>query len=207
MIIGQSLARLWIVPDRQSTQRESTAEIMTRALLICVPRWYNSFAPPHGEFSLALPKQLMHHHVPPFELFNKHVLVTSASMYMTDFITLYHGLLNGLNLGLAGLIIMENLPLDHNEFALAVKAAPNNNNRWIEWDVPLGGEIDEPIGLDRSLTRREIRCRVVVVRRRRVADASMRPFQGEPYLVETQKASVKSLITIWEQLQVHRKLK
>ncbi|GKC94684.1 hypothetical protein Tco_1160126 [Tanacetum coccineum] len=137
MIIGQSLARLWIVPDRQSMQRESTAEIMTR--------WYNSFAPPHGEFSLALPKQLMHHHVPPFELFNKHVLVTSSSMYMTDFITLYHGLLNGLNLGLAGLIIMENLPLDHNEFALAVKAAPNNNNRWIEWDVPLGGEIDEPM--------------------------------------------------------------
>ncbi|GJT23617.1 putative reverse transcriptase domain-containing protein [Tanacetum coccineum] len=38
---------------------------------------------------------------------------------------------------------MENLPLDHNEFALAVEAAPNNNNGWIEWDVPLGGEMDE----------------------------------------------------------------
>nr|GFB27153.1 hypothetical protein [Tanacetum cinerariifolium] len=22
---------------------------------------------------------------------------------------------------------------------------PNNNNRWIEWDVPLGGEVDEPM--------------------------------------------------------------
>nr|GEW53149.1 hypothetical protein [Tanacetum cinerariifolium] len=22
---------------------------------------------------------------------------------------------------------------------------PNNNNRWIEWDVPLGGELDEPM--------------------------------------------------------------
>ncbi|GJV24983.1 hypothetical protein Tco_1377678 [Tanacetum coccineum] len=40
---------------------------------------------------------------------------------------------------------MENLPLDHNEFALAAEAAPNNNNGWIEWDVPLGGEIDEPM--------------------------------------------------------------
>ncbi|GKB95446.1 hypothetical protein Tco_0981583 [Tanacetum coccineum] len=39
---------------------------------------------------------------------------------------------------------MENLPLDHNEFALAAEAAPNNNNGWIEWDVPLGGEMDEP---------------------------------------------------------------
>ncbi|GJS04977.1 ribonuclease H-like domain-containing protein [Tanacetum coccineum] len=43
------------------------------------------------------------------------------------------------------LIIMENLPLDHNEFALAAEAAPNNNNGWIEWDVPLGGEMDEPM--------------------------------------------------------------
>ncbi|GKE57816.1 hypothetical protein Tco_1497001, partial [Tanacetum coccineum] len=42
-------------------------------------------------------------------------------------------------------IIMENLPLDHNEFALAVEAAPNNNNGWIMWDVPLGGEMDEPM--------------------------------------------------------------
>ncbi|GJX95410.1 putative reverse transcriptase domain-containing protein [Tanacetum coccineum] len=42
-------------------------------------------------------------------------------------------------------IIMENLPLDHNEFALAAEAAPNNNNGWIEWDVPLGGEMDEPM--------------------------------------------------------------
>ncbi|GKD48947.1 hypothetical protein Tco_1277923 [Tanacetum coccineum] len=41
------------------------------------------------------------------------------------------------------LIIMKNLPLDHNEFALAAEAAPNNNNGWIEWDVPLGGEMDE----------------------------------------------------------------
>ncbi|GJV70315.1 putative reverse transcriptase domain-containing protein [Tanacetum coccineum] len=40
---------------------------------------------------------------------------------------------------------MENLPLDHNEFALAAEAAPNNNNGWIEWDVPLGGEMDEPM--------------------------------------------------------------
>nr|GEY94155.1 reverse transcriptase domain-containing protein [Tanacetum cinerariifolium] len=37
-------------------------------------------------------------------------------------------------------IIMENQPPEHNEFALAAEAAPNNNNRWIEWDVPLGGE-------------------------------------------------------------------
>ncbi|GJV43981.1 hypothetical protein Tco_1428517 [Tanacetum coccineum] len=44
-----------------------------------------------------------------------------------------------------GRIIMENLPLDHNEFALAAEAAPNNNNGWIEWDVPLGGEMDEPM--------------------------------------------------------------
>nr|GFA41148.1 hypothetical protein [Tanacetum cinerariifolium] len=22
---------------------------------------------------------------------------------------------------------------------------PNNNNGWIEWDVPLGGEVDEPM--------------------------------------------------------------
>ncbi|GKD02524.1 hypothetical protein Tco_1177498, partial [Tanacetum coccineum] len=28
---------------------------------------------------------------------------------------------------------------------LAAEAAPNNNNGWIEWDVPLGGEMDEPI--------------------------------------------------------------
>ncbi|GJR61785.1 reverse transcriptase domain-containing protein [Tanacetum coccineum] len=42
-------------------------------------------------------------------------------------------------------IIMENLPLDHNEFALAAEVAPNNNNGWIEWDVPLGGEMDEPM--------------------------------------------------------------
>ncbi|GJV48438.1 hypothetical protein Tco_1438650 [Tanacetum coccineum] len=41
-------------------------------------------------------------------------------------------------------IIMENLPLDHNEFALAAEAAPNNNKGWIKWDVPLGGEMDEP---------------------------------------------------------------
>nr|GEW06914.1 hypothetical protein [Tanacetum cinerariifolium] len=34
---------------------------------------------------------------------------------------------------------------DHNEFALATAVAPNNNNRWIEWDVPLGGEMDEPM--------------------------------------------------------------
>ncbi|GKF65015.1 hypothetical protein Tco_0188463, partial [Tanacetum coccineum] len=40
-------------------------------------------------------------------------------------------------------IIMENLPLDHNEFALAAEVAPNNNIGWIEWDVPLGGEMDE----------------------------------------------------------------
>ncbi|GKB22568.1 hypothetical protein Tco_0861969 [Tanacetum coccineum] len=40
---------------------------------------------------------------------------------------------------------MDNLPLDHNEFTLAVEAAPNNNNGWIEWDVPLGGEMDEPM--------------------------------------------------------------
>ncbi|GJS55018.1 hypothetical protein Tco_0628380 [Tanacetum coccineum] len=40
---------------------------------------------------------------------------------------------------------MANLPPDHNEFALAAEAAPNNNNRWIEWDIPLGGEIDEPM--------------------------------------------------------------
>nr|GEY84322.1 hypothetical protein [Tanacetum cinerariifolium] len=40
---------------------------------------------------------------------------------------------------------MANLPTVHNEFALAAEAAPNNNNRWIEWDVPLGGEIDEPM--------------------------------------------------------------
>ncbi|GJU90561.1 hypothetical protein Tco_1302984 [Tanacetum coccineum] len=39
-----------------------------------------------------------------------------------------------------------NLPLDHNEFALAAEAAPNNNNGWIEWDVPLGGDMDEPMG-------------------------------------------------------------
>ncbi|GJU28962.1 putative reverse transcriptase domain-containing protein [Tanacetum coccineum] len=42
-----------------------------------------------------------------------------------------------------GQIIMENLPLDHNEFALAAEVAPNNNIGWIEWDVPLGGEMDE----------------------------------------------------------------
>ncbi|GJW86739.1 putative reverse transcriptase domain-containing protein [Tanacetum coccineum] len=42
-------------------------------------------------------------------------------------------------------IILKNLPLDHNEFALAAEAAPNNNNGWIEWDVPLGGEMDEPM--------------------------------------------------------------
>ncbi|GKG11969.1 hypothetical protein Tco_0346206, partial [Tanacetum coccineum] len=40
---------------------------------------------------------------------------------------------------------MENLPLDHNEFTLAAEAAPNNNNGWIAWDVPLGGEMDEPM--------------------------------------------------------------
>ncbi|GKB92890.1 hypothetical protein Tco_0965162 [Tanacetum coccineum] len=40
---------------------------------------------------------------------------------------------------------MENLPLDHNEFALAIEAAPNNNNGWIKWDVSLGGEMDEPM--------------------------------------------------------------
>ncbi|GJX48036.1 hypothetical protein Tco_0273226 [Tanacetum coccineum] len=40
---------------------------------------------------------------------------------------------------------MENLPLDHNEFALAAEATPNNNNGWIEWDVPLGGDMDEPM--------------------------------------------------------------
>ncbi|GJW86395.1 hypothetical protein Tco_0161735 [Tanacetum coccineum] len=34
---------------------------------------------------------------------------------------------------------------DHNEFALAAEAAINNNNGWIEWDVPLGGEMDEPM--------------------------------------------------------------
>nr|GEW86458.1 hypothetical protein [Tanacetum cinerariifolium] len=43
------------------------------------------------------------------------------------------------------LIIMTNLPPDHNEFALAAEAAPNNNNGCIEWDVPLGGEMDEPM--------------------------------------------------------------
>ncbi|GKG17599.1 hypothetical protein Tco_0362556, partial [Tanacetum coccineum] len=42
-------------------------------------------------------------------------------------------------------IIMENLPLDHNEFALAAEAALNNYNGWIEWDVPLGREMDEPM--------------------------------------------------------------
>ncbi|GKD21486.1 hypothetical protein Tco_1223189 [Tanacetum coccineum] len=42
-------------------------------------------------------------------------------------------------------IIMENLPLDHNEFALAAEAAPNNNNGWIEWDLPLVGEMNEPM--------------------------------------------------------------
>ncbi|GJZ98874.1 hypothetical protein Tco_0671327 [Tanacetum coccineum] len=40
---------------------------------------------------------------------------------------------------------MENLSLDHNEFALAAEAAPNNNNGWIEWDIPLGGEMDKPM--------------------------------------------------------------
>nr|GFC43839.1 hypothetical protein [Tanacetum cinerariifolium] len=29
-------------------------------------------------------------------------------------------------------IIMANLPPDHNEFALATEAVPNNNNGWIE---------------------------------------------------------------------------
>ncbi|GJW40493.1 putative reverse transcriptase domain-containing protein [Tanacetum coccineum] len=42
-------------------------------------------------------------------------------------------------------IILKNLPLDHNEFALAAEVAPNNNNGWIEWDVPLGEEMDEPM--------------------------------------------------------------
>ncbi|GKF70785.1 hypothetical protein Tco_0203842, partial [Tanacetum coccineum] len=42
-------------------------------------------------------------------------------------------------------IIIDNLPLDHNELTLAAEAAPNNNNGWIEWDVPLGGEMDEPM--------------------------------------------------------------
>ncbi|GKF58755.1 hypothetical protein Tco_0172292 [Tanacetum coccineum] len=40
---------------------------------------------------------------------------------------------------------MANLPPNHNEFALAAEAAPNNNNGWTEWDVPLGGEMDEPM--------------------------------------------------------------
>ncbi|GJZ94609.1 hypothetical protein Tco_0666812 [Tanacetum coccineum] len=40
---------------------------------------------------------------------------------------------------------MANLPPDHNEFTLAAEVAPNNNNGWIEWDVPLGGEMDEPM--------------------------------------------------------------
>ncbi|GJX44050.1 hypothetical protein Tco_0260726 [Tanacetum coccineum] len=40
---------------------------------------------------------------------------------------------------------MANLPPNHNEFALAAEATPNNNNRWIEWDVPLGGEMDVSI--------------------------------------------------------------
>ncbi|GJV50903.1 hypothetical protein Tco_1446644 [Tanacetum coccineum] len=35
--------------------------------------------------------------------------------------------------------------VDIPEFALAAEAAPNNNNGWIEWDVPLGGEMDEPM--------------------------------------------------------------
>ncbi|GJX77045.1 putative reverse transcriptase domain-containing protein [Tanacetum coccineum] len=52
-------------------------------------------------------------------------------------------------------IIMENLPLDHNEFALAAEAAPNNNNGWIEWDVPLGGEMDEPM-VDPEFDRRKM---------------------------------------------------
>nr|GEZ97505.1 hypothetical protein [Tanacetum cinerariifolium] len=30
-------------------------------------------------------------------------------------------------------------------FAPAMLNIPNNNNEWIEWDVPLGGEMDEPI--------------------------------------------------------------
>ncbi|GJV42090.1 hypothetical protein Tco_1420530 [Tanacetum coccineum] len=31
-------------------------------------------------------------------------------------------------------IIMANPPLDHNEFALVVEAAPDNMNSWVEWD-------------------------------------------------------------------------
>ncbi|GJU10733.1 hypothetical protein Tco_1133129, partial [Tanacetum coccineum] len=42
-------------------------------------------------------------------------------------------------------IIMENLPPDHKKFALSTETVPNNNNGWIEWDVPLGGEMDEPM--------------------------------------------------------------
>ncbi|GKG49496.1 hypothetical protein Tco_0515948 [Tanacetum coccineum] len=29
---------------------------------------------------------------------------------------------------------MANPPLDHNEFALVVEAAPDNMNSWVEWD-------------------------------------------------------------------------
>nr|GEZ59046.1 putative reverse transcriptase domain-containing protein [Tanacetum cinerariifolium] len=31
-------------------------------------------------------------------------------------------------------IVMENLPPDHNEFAPAAEAAPDNMNGWVEWD-------------------------------------------------------------------------
>nr|GEZ42780.1 hypothetical protein [Tanacetum cinerariifolium] len=30
-------------------------------------------------------------------------------------------------------------------FAPAMLKIPNNNNGWIEWDIPLGGEMDEPM--------------------------------------------------------------
>nr|GEY45992.1 hypothetical protein [Tanacetum cinerariifolium] len=31
------------------------------------------------------------------------------------------------------------------EPVLGLAEAPNNQNRWIEWDVPLGGKMDEPM--------------------------------------------------------------
>nr|GEU34372.1 putative reverse transcriptase domain-containing protein [Tanacetum cinerariifolium] len=49
-----------------------------------------------------------------------------------------------------GQIIMANLPPDHNVFTLA---APNNNNGWIEWDIPLGGDVDAPmVDLEATMT-------------------------------------------------------
>nr|GEX16103.1 hypothetical protein [Tanacetum cinerariifolium] len=53
-------------------------------------------------------------------------------------------------------IIMANLPPDHNEFALGAEAAPNNNNGWIEWDVPLGGEMDEPMELGNTIVNKKL---------------------------------------------------